>query len=145
MSTRHRVSPSTARERSRGASVVATASCLCLVLAACSWTGSLQPIADGPQSTPPTEAAIGAAVKEVFTKVKLAGAPEISELRRALPSAPADWLMCLRSNTPPFHAYALFFKGNEMADYRLAVLYDDCAREMYVPIAPEVVAGPAPR
>ena len=105
----------------------------------------MQPIVDQPQSIPPTEEAIGAAVKQVFSTVKLAGAPEISELRRALPSAPADWLLCLRSNAPPFRAYALFFKGNQMADYRLAVLYDDCAREMYVPVAPEVAAGPTPR
>jgi hypothetical protein len=112
------------------------------MLTACSWTGSLQPIADQPQSTPPTEEAIGAAAKQVFTTVKLAGAPEISEVRRAMPSAPAEWLVCLRSNAPPFHVYALFFSSNQMADYRLAVLYDDCAREMYIPVAPEVAAAP---
>jgi hypothetical protein len=72
----------------------------------------------------------------VFQRAKLAGAPEISELRRAIAIAPGDWLVCLRSNAPPFRRYAIFFKGNQMADFRLAVLYDDCEREIYVPLGP---------
>jgi hypothetical protein len=136
MSGHRKFVPPGAREKSRRASTIAKASCLCLSLAACSWTASLQQVTDEPRSTPPTEEAIETAAKTVFKTAKLPGAPEISELRRAVPSAPAEWLVCLRSNAPPFHAYALFFKGDQMADYRLAVLYDDCAREMYMPVAP---------
>ena len=65
---------------------------------------------------------------------KLTGKPEVSELRRAMVSAPADWLVCLRSNVPPFQPYALFLNGNQLVHFRLAVLYDDCAREMYMPV-----------
>ena len=87
-----------------------------------------------PKSLPPNEDAIEKGAKTVFQTAKLGGAPEVSELRKALASAPADWLVCLRSNAPPFQPYAMFFKGNALVDYRLAVLYDDCAREMYVPL-----------
>jgi hypothetical protein len=136
---------SEARAKSRGTSAVVTASCLCLALAACASTDSVQPVVDAPRSAPPSEEAIEKGVKQVFTAVKLVGAPEISELRRAIPSSPAEWLVCLRSNVPPFHTYALFFDGNKMANYRLAVLYDGCVREMYMPAAPATAGRPAQR
>ena len=113
---------------------IALVGCLCLALAGCSGVGSRQ-IVIQPTSFPPNEEAIEQGAKDVFERVKLTGAPEVSELRKAIVSAPADWFVCLRSNAPPFHPYAIFFNANQLVDFRLAVLYDDCAREMYVPLA----------
>lgn len=109
------------------------ASCLGLLVAGCaSENAQVQPGLQ-PQSTPPDQQAIEKAAQDVMLSAKLPGAPEISELRRAFVSAPADWLVCLRSNVPPFQPYALFLNGNQLVHYRQAVVYDDCAREMYVP------------
>jgi hypothetical protein len=104
-----------------------------LMLTACAYEDSRSSVRE-PKSVPPTEQAIAQAAKAVVTATKLTGKPEVSELRRAAVSAPADWLVCLRSNVPPFQPYALFLNGNELRYFRLAVLYDDCAREMYMPV-----------
>ena len=89
-----------------------------------------------PKSLPPDSQTIEKTAKTVFQLVKLTGTMEISELRKAVLSAPADWIVCLRSNVPPFRPYAMFFNGNIIVTYRMAVLYDDCAREMYVQVGP---------
>jgi hypothetical protein len=111
--------------------------CLGLVLQACTLAESSRLVVPEPQSVPPDEPAIERGVKDLFRQVKLTGTPEVSELRKAIASAPADWLLCVRSSVPPFQPYAMFFKGNSVVDYRLAVLYDDCAREMYIPLMAE--------
>jgi hypothetical protein len=114
--------------------ILAMAGCASLCLAACASEDLSRQAAPEPKSTPPTEQGIDQAAKAVMAAAKLAGKAEVSELRRAMVSAPADWLVCLRSNVPPFRPYALFLKGNELVHFRLAVLYDDCAREMYMPV-----------
>jgi hypothetical protein len=115
---------------------VGTGACLCMVLAGCSGVITPPSVSYENTSPPPTEQAIAQSAKRVFTIGKLAGKAEISEPRRAHPLAPADWIVCLRSNVPPFVTYAVFFKGDQMANFRLAVLNDQCAREVYVEIAP---------
>jgi len=115
----------------------APAVAVALLTVACSRLDYAGPSAYEPKSLPPTEQAIERGARDILQRVKLVGTPEVSELRKALPSAPADWLVCVRSSAPPFRPYAAFFKGDELVDYRLAVLYDDCAREMYVPLIAE--------
>jgi hypothetical protein len=108
-----------------------------MVMAGCSGvTTTAPPVSDENTSPPPSEQAIEQAAKRVFTVGKLAGKPEITEPRRAYPLAPGEWIVCLRSNVPPFVTYAMFFKEDKLVNYRLAVLYDDCAREVYVEVAP---------
>jgi len=105
----------------------------CLVLTACA-SEDLVRLAPEPKSAPPTERGIDRAVKDLTTAAKLAGKPEVSEVRRAKIMAPGDWLICVRSNAPPFLPYALFLNGDQLQHFRVAVLYDDCAREMYAPV-----------
>jgi hypothetical protein len=107
---------------------------LCLALASCAWE-NVRSVNPEPKSAQPELSAIESSAKTVYTTAKLSGTLEISELRQAVPSAPADWIVCLRSNAPPARVYAMFFNGNTLASYRLAVLYDDCAREVYVQVA----------
>ena len=66
-------------------------------------------------------------------------------MRQAHLLAPADWIVCAQSGardlSPP---YAMFFEGDKMVHYRIAVQVDDCR---YVPYAPAVALappGPAP-
>ena len=97
------------RRRSGRASPIAAIVCLAPLLQACVLAESRLALPE-PQSAPPDEPAIERAVKSVFQQVKLTGMPEVSELRQAFVSAPADWLVCVRSNVPPFRPYAMFFE-----------------------------------
>ena len=68
----------------------------------------------------------------VAKAAKWVGPPEASPVRRAHLLAPADWIVCARSGardlSPP---YAIFFNGNSVQHFRLAVEMDDCLREPY--------------
>jgi hypothetical protein len=56
----------------------------------------------------------------------------MSPLRPAHPSTMADWMFCLRSDADDIpRGHALLMRKNEIASYRLAVLIDGCAREVY--------------
>jgi hypothetical protein len=107
---------------------------LCLVLAACSGAGH------EPKrvfSQPPLPAYIEQAVLAVAQAAKWAGPSEVSPLRQAHLLAPADWVVCARSGardlSPP---YAIFFSGNVVQHFRLAVELDECMREPYVMVVP---------
>lgn len=108
---------------------------LSLGLTACSWLDSPR-LATAPASTTaPEPKAIEQAVDDVVRTTKLGGQPQISMVRRANITALADWIVCLRGNTSAFQSYALFFRGDKLVDYRLAVLADDCGLESYMPVA----------
>ena len=68
----------------------------------------------------------------VATTVKWAGAVEASPVRYAHLLAPGDWIVCaqsgLRDLSPP---YAMFFTGDKLVHYRIAVEIDDCRRAPY--------------
>ena len=55
---------------------------------------------------------------------------------RRICSRPADWIVCAQSSardlSPP---YAMFFNGDKMVHYRIAVEIDDCRRAPYAPVA----------
>ena len=107
---------------------------LSLGLSACSWLDSPRLVGAGPASSAPEPKAIELAVDSVMRSTKLAGDPQVSMVRRANITALADWIVCLRGNTSVFQPYALFFRGDKLVDYRLAVLADDCGLESYMPI-----------
>jgi hypothetical protein len=107
-----------------------------VILAACS-VGQFDPpsLAGVDASEVPNIAAMSDKIQEVFKTVKLTGYPRVSRVRQAPITARADWMICLRNdadNDP--HTYALFIQRNEVVDYRLALLIDQCAAETYAPL-----------
>ena len=105
------------------------------ILAACSFGELNQPPPDLDGADVPNVAAMSDKVMAVFKAVKLAGYPRVSRVRRAPVTAIADWIVCLRgdSDNDP-HIYALLIQNNEIVDYRLALLIDQCANETYGPL-----------
>jgi hypothetical protein len=87
-----------------------------------------------PASELPTLAAFRQGVAAVLAAHKLTGPPAVTLLRRAPPIAPADWVACLRSYMEPAPPLAVFFSGDKLVDYRVAVLIDDCAKADYMPL-----------
>ena len=107
---------------------------LCLALGACSG------LSNEPArvlTLTPTPNAIEDGVAMVAKLAKWVGPPEASPVRRAHLLAPAEWIVCARSGardlSPP---YAIFFNGNAVQHFRLAVEIDDCMREPYALVAP---------
>ena len=72
----------------------------------------------------------------VATTVKWAGMVEASPVRYAHLLAPGDWIVCAQSGvrdlSPP---YAMFFSGDKLVHYRIAVEIDDCRLAPYAPAA----------
>ncbi|MGH6770997.1 MAG: hypothetical protein ACRECO_18470 [Xanthobacteraceae bacterium] len=110
-------------------------------LAACSWVESPPLLSNPLASNPPAARPFQEAVTNVIAAIKLAGPAEVSPLRKAPLIAPASWTACLRGTSGDAPPYALFFNGNSLIAYRVAVLIDNCARESYAPFTP---ATPAP-
>jgi hypothetical protein len=83
-------------------------------------------------SQPPAELALEKNIAALARAVKWPGAVEASPVRQAHALAPADWVVCAQSGarnlSPP---YALFFNGDDMIHYRIAVEVDDCRRTPY--------------
>jgi hypothetical protein len=73
-------------------------------------------------------------IQDTFKAVKLSGYPRVSRPRRAPVTALGDWIVCLRSDAEDSRVYALLISGNEIADYRLALMVDECARESFGPL-----------
>jgi hypothetical protein len=85
-------------------------------------------------SQPPSDAALEQSLVMVATTVKWAGMVEASPVRHAHLLAPGDWIVCAQSSvrdlSPP---YAMFFTGDKLVHYRIAVEIDDCRRAPYAP------------
>ncbi len=102
-------------------------------LGACSGLGMMEP---PPRivSQPPSEPALEKSLVMVATTVKWAGMIEASPVRHAHLLAPGDWIVCAQSSvrdlSPP---YAMFFTGDRLVHYRIAVEIDDCRRAPYAP------------
>ena len=114
--------------------LVLSCAALAGALAGCSGLGMIEP----PQrvvSQPPLELALAKSVTQVAKSVKWTGMPEASPVRQAHPLAPADWVVCAQSSardlSPP---YAMFFNGDKMVHFRIAVELDDCRRVPYAPV-----------
>lgn len=111
-------------------------------LAGCSGLGMIEPL---PRvvSQPPMDIALARSVFQVAKTVKWTGMPEASPVRQAHLLAPADWIVCAQSSardlSPP---YAMFFNGDKMIHFRIAVEIDQCGRLPYAPVAEPPVEEP---
>jgi hypothetical protein len=107
----------------------------CLSLCGCS-SFTASPVAlPTAVSAPPDQKALAAKIEQVFTTTKLPGSPEVSAVHRAALIAPAEWMICLKSDAPDQRLkYAVFFKDNDVKDYRIAVQIDRCDQEPYRPL-----------
>jgi hypothetical protein len=120
---------------------------LCAVLGAavggCSGLGMIEP---PPRifSQPPSDVALQKSLKVVADTVKWPGMPEASPVRQSHLLAPADWMLCVQSPARDLSpVYAVFFNGNTMVHYRIAVEVDECWRTPYAPV-PAYVEPPPP-
>ena len=94
-------------------------------------------------SPPPADLALAKSVIQVAKSVNWNGLPEASPVRHAHVLAPADWIVCAQSGardlSPP---YAIFFNGDRMVHYRIAVEVDDCRRVPYALVPEPLVEEP---
>jgi hypothetical protein len=119
---------------------------LCAALAGCAVIGPNPP----PRvvSPPPAEQALERSLAAVAKTVKWLGLVEASPVRQAHPLSPADWIVCAQNGAHDFsQPYAMFFNGDTMVHYRIAVEIDDCLHAPYAPVAlpgaaPPPVGGP---
>src|SRR5262249_11319762 len=126
--------------------------CLRVLLCATIGAGLSGCVAIGPDppprvvSQPPADTALEKGVLALAQTVKWLGLVEASPVRQAHPLAPADWIVCAQSGARDFSPpYAMFFKGDTMVHFRIAVEVDDCLRVPYAPVAtmsPVPVGGP---
>lgn len=111
-------------------------------LAGCALGGSgALPPAGVALTEPPELVTISDKVQAVFKTVKLTGYPRVSRVLPSAITAPTDWMVCLRSdaeNDP--RSYALFIHGNEIVDWRLALMVDHCAAETYAALPAPIPA-----
>jgi hypothetical protein len=103
-----------------------------LLLAGCS-LGADPPPALG-IAQPPDLAQLAAKIQETFRAAKLPGNPRVSRVRRAPVTAFGDWIVCLRSDAGDARVYALIISGNDIIEYRLALMIDECASESFAPL-----------
>ena len=100
----------------------------------------------GNSSAMPEFGPLAARVQEIFKTLKLPGAPKVSRVRNAHLLAPADWILCLKSDVETDrHIYALFVRDNTIVDYRLAVLLDQCEHDQFEPLETLMPAPPIAR
>jgi hypothetical protein len=91
----------------------------------------------------PSITALAGKIQNVFGAVKLSGYPRVSQFRKAPVTALADWMVCLRSDAETdSHVYALLILGNEIVDYRLALMIDECANERFEPLPAALPPAP---
>jgi hypothetical protein len=103
-------------------------------LGGCSGLGMIEPPGRA-VTQPPSDVALQKNLKTISDVVKWPGMPEASPVRQAHPLAPADWMLCVQSamrDRSPF--YAVFFNGDSMVHYRIAVEVDECGRAPYAPV-----------
>ena len=104
----------------------------CLMLAGCSLGADplTPPLA---AISPPDLARLAPKISDTFRSVKLTGNPRVSRLRNAPVSAFGDWIVCLRGDDDS-RVYAVLISGNEVVDFRLALIIDGCANESFTPL-----------
>jgi hypothetical protein len=84
---------------------------------------------------PPDIPRLAAKIQDIFKAAKLSGNPRISPAHQAPVTALADWVVCLRGDAESDpRVYALLISGNDVADYRLALMVDQCANQEFEPL-----------
>jgi hypothetical protein len=103
-----------------------------LTLAGCSL--GIEPSPALSVAEPPDLSRLAPKIQETFKGAKLLGSPRVSRLRRAPVTAFGDWIVCLRGDSDDARVYALIISGNDIVDYRLALMIDACANETFAPV-----------
>jgi hypothetical protein len=117
---------------------------LAMSLGGCSGLGMIEPPPRA-VSQPPSEPALQKSLKAIADIVKWPGMPQASPVRQAHPLAPADWMLCVQSPARDLsRSYAVFFTGDSMIHYRIAVEVDECGRAPYAPVPAYVEPPPPP-
>ena len=94
-------------------------------------------------SQPPTDLALSKSITNFAKLVKWTGLPEASPVRQAHLLAPADWVVCAQSSARDLSpVYAMFFDGDNMVHYRIAVEVDDCRRVPFALVPTPPPEGP---
>ena len=108
-----------------------------MVLAGCSTGADPRMPARLEAATPPDISRLAAKIQDIFKATKLSGYPRISPAHRASVTALADWVVCLRGDAESDpRVYALLISDNDVADYRLALMVDQCANQGFEPLPP---------
>ena len=103
-----------------------------IILAGCS-TGADPPGLE--TASPPDISRLAAKIQDVFKTAKLSGSPLVSPPHPAPVNALGDWVVCLRSDAESDpRIYALLIAANDVADYRLALMVDQCANQRFEPL-----------
>jgi len=102
-----------------------------LMLAGCSLGADRLPLG---VAQPPDLSRLAGKIQDTFKAAKLSGSPRVSRPRRAPVTAFGDWMVCLRSDGEDARVYALIISGNDIIDYRLALMVDECANESFAPL-----------
>ena len=75
-------------------------------------------------------------VNAAFATAKLAGAPQVSQVRAAHDSQWGDWMFCIKSsNADQSPKYAVLIGHDAILEVRSSVLIDGCEKETYHPLA----------
>jgi hypothetical protein len=116
--------------RFRHIPVLATA----LLVAACSFSGIGEPVADPSPDEADMRAAY-AAMRTAYASFKLPGDPEVSRVHRVRGGYLAEWAICLRNNdaTNRQH-YTFYFKNRKITEWRLSAIVENCETEAFMPI-----------
>ena len=117
---------------------------LLLLLSGCS-SVDVPPATYTPPS-PPTQAAVIAAVNKVASEAKLNPPLEISDVRPT-DHGPGNYFVCMRevvSSTSERPAYSVFYDNDEYKGARLSVILDACEAQAFTPIdiAPSPTLSP---
>jgi hypothetical protein len=119
-----------------------------LFLAGCSLGADSGPLAQLDAVSVPDMAALAGKIQDTFRTVRFTGYPRVSPVRKAPVSALGDWIVCMKSDAESDQrVYALIIQGNEIVDYRLALIIDGCvnARFEALPAPPPTKSLPNPK
>jgi hypothetical protein len=107
---------------------------LCFLLGACST--DIENLA-ATNSDPPDPAKVLASLKNIATAAKLQEPVEVSAPIKAPANSSIPWIICLRSGATEASrrfTYSLFFKNNDLKDYRLSAIIEECGVQPYGPL-----------
>jgi hypothetical protein len=108
-------------------------------LAACGGP-DLPPLAYTPPVAPTPEKALQGA-RNAANEERLTGFIEVSGIREGESLGPGEYMLCLRgaaSSFQPRQTYAVFFNNDEYKGVRLSVILDECEKQTFSPLPPDV-------
>jgi hypothetical protein len=98
--------------------------------------------------SPPTQAAVIAAVKKVASDAKLSLPLEISDVRPT-DHGPGSYFVCMRevvgSTSEKRTAYSVFYDNDDYKGARLSVIVDACEAQAFTPIDTTPSPSPSPK